>query len=387
MRQHVLASGSTQAIALLFFATATLAGFGAETATANADFLMEEINFRTHDGFSMFGKLVLPRSTPRAIVISVQTAEGATVDMKRPLGKGKTFNYYDLYRTKLTEMRIGHFSYEGRGIRMGGDLPRYEEIDHQIYNTSTLENKVRDILAAIATLRRKDGLKKTPILLMGASEGTLLAAEAAARQPDEVSGLVLYGVLATNLRETFRYIMSGGAFLKYEKSMDLDGDGDITKTEWDEVVKDTAFSQADTNKDGIFNVKDMEVLTKKYLDAIDANDFEVLQEWAKTSAAVAVPDNWFKDHFQHQTSWDFLSKLDIPVGCFHGDMDAMTPIAAVRQLEAKAMESGLTKMEFHYCKGLDHSLNVGRYFANGKLPQGHQAIFKFIDHIAPKSRE
>ena len=320
-------------------------------------------------------------------MISVQTAEGATVDMKRPLGKGKTFNYYDLYRTKLTDMGIGHFSYEGRGIRMGGDLPRYEKIDRKIYNTSTLDNKVRDILAAIATLRKRDGIKETPILLMGASEGTLLAAEAAVRQPDEVSGLVLYGVLVTNLRETFRYIMSGGAFLKYEKSMDTDGNGDITKAEWDKVVQDTPYSQADTNKDGTFNVKDMEVLTKKYLDAIDADDFEVLQAWAKTSAAVAVPDNWFKDHFQHRPNREFLSKLDIPVGCFHGDMDAMTPIASVQKLEAKAKESGLANLEFHYFKGLDHSLNVGQYFLNGKLPAGHQAIFKFIDRIVPKARD
>src|SRR6185503_6827009 len=106
-----------------------------------------EIPFKSHDGYDMFGKLTVPETgKPRAVLISVQTAEGATVDMKRPNGRGGTFNYFDLYRVKLPEMNVAHFSYEGRGIRMGPDPPRYEQIDRAIYDTSTLENKVCDIL-------------------------------------------------------------------------------------------------------------------------------------------------------------------------------------------------------------------------------------------------
>lgn len=282
------------------------------------DYFTTDVHFKTHDDVAMFGRLVLPKSNaPRAIVISVQTAEGATVDMKRSLGEGETFNYYDVYRRKLTEMNIGHFSYDGRGIGMGDELPRYEKISWDIYNTSTLDNKVKDILSAVETVRKQKGLSETPIFLLGASEGTLLAAEAASKNPKDIKGLVLYGVLVTNLRETFRYIMSEGDFLKY-RSMDTNNDDNISAEEWDKVVKETPFSAADKNEDGTFNVEDIKVLTRKYLDAIDENDFEVLHAWAKKSAAVAVPDNWFKDHFQHADNWSFLCKLDIPVGCFHG---------------------------------------------------------------------
>src|SRR5690606_5734594 len=103
-----------------------------------------------------------------------------------------------------------------------------------------------------------------PILLMGASEGTLLAAEAAARKPDSVAGLVLYGALVTNLRETFTYIMSDGEFLRY-RSLDADRDGAITREEWDSLVKGTDFSKADPDKDGKFTVADIRQVTKKYL--------------------------------------------------------------------------------------------------------------------------
>ena len=350
-------------------------------------YIVKDIAFKAHDGVAMLGRLVLPKSTaPRAIVIYVQTAEGATIDQKRLLGNGKTFNYYDLYREKLTAMDIGFFSYEGRGIRMGDDPPRYEKIDWDVYNTSTLENKVRDLLIAIETVQNQDGLRHTAILLMGASEGTLLVAEAAARKPDSVAGLTLYGVSAVNLRDHMKFIMSDGDFMRF-RALDENKDGVITKAEWDKSLKEHDFSKADLNADGKFTVADIMVATKKYLDAIDTDDYEVLQAWAKAAAALAIPEGWFRDHFAHADSWMFLSQLRVPIGYFHGDADRMAPISAVKELEVKAKKANLTNMEFHYFQGLDHSLNVVQYFVNGKLPEGHQAIFAFIDRIAPPIAE
>jgi hypothetical protein len=77
-----------------------------------------DVPFTSHDGHPIFGKLTLPDSgAPQALLMYVQTAEGAAVDMKRPLGGGKTFNYYDLYREKLPPINVAFFSYEGRGTR------------------------------------------------------------------------------------------------------------------------------------------------------------------------------------------------------------------------------------------------------------------------------
>ena len=105
-----------------------------------------EIPFTSYDGYEMFGKLTIPTSgQSHPVVIYVQTAEGMTVDTKRQKSRDTTFNYFDLYREKLPEMNVAFFSYEGRGIRMGDKPPRYETINWDIYNTSTLENKVRDI--------------------------------------------------------------------------------------------------------------------------------------------------------------------------------------------------------------------------------------------------
>jgi len=104
-----------------------------ETQTDQVKTKTIEIPFKSHDGYEMFGKLTVPESSGRhAVVIYVQTAEGATVDMKRSDGRGGTFNYFDLYRGKFPEMNVAFFGYEGRGIRMGDKPPRYEPIDWDI---------------------------------------------------------------------------------------------------------------------------------------------------------------------------------------------------------------------------------------------------------------
>ncbi len=352
------------------------------TTFLQAETKTTEFNFKTYDGYPMFGKLVLPATSGlHPVVIYVQTAEGMTVDMKRQLGKDKTFNYFDLYRTKLPEMNVGFFSYEGRGIAMGDAPPRYEKIDRAKYDTSTLDNKVRDAISAVELVRRLPGIDLKHIYLMGASEGTLLAVEAASRIPKEVAGLILYGVLTTNMRENFKYILSDGAFLPYRLALDKDGDGKVSKAEFEAVSK-TGWDRGDANGDGYFTVDDMRVLTKKYIDAVDHEDFGVLDAWATTNAAVATPKGWFKDHFAHKPMWDFMSKLNIPVGCFQGYSDTMANPSGVKSMEEKAKAAKKGKIEFHFFDGLDHSLNIGKYFVNGTIPPGHAAIFEFIKKLS-----
>lgn len=346
-----------------------------------------EIPFTSHDGYKMFGKLTVPTSGgAHAVVVYVQTAEGMTVDVKRQKTRSETFNYFDLYREKLPEMNVAFFSYEGRGVTMGDKPPRYETIDWDIYNTSTLENKVRDIMSAVQVVKKQRGINGSRVFLMGASEGTLLAAEAAARMPKQIRGLILYAVLTSTMRENFKYIVTGGAFLTWKQYFDTDKDGKISKQEFEadpnkyreRVLRKAPFEPMDKNGDGFLTVEEFGLLPNPLRDAVDQEKFEVLNQWAKTSAAVATPKDWFKDHFAHQPIWTFLSKLNIAVGLFQGDGDAMVPIEGVRKLEEMAKVAKKSKMEFHYFNSLDHSLNIWEYFFKGTIPTGHQAIFEFI---------
>jgi pimeloyl-ACP methyl ester carboxylesterase len=367
-----------------------------DQASPKAEVITREIDFGTHDGHAMRGKLTVPKSGElKAVVIYVQTAEGMTMDMRRPLDGGRTFAYFDLYREKLPEMGVGFFSYEGRGIRNGKAPPRFEEIDWEVFDTGPLENKVRDVWAAIEVVRRQPGIGWKPVFVMGASEGTLIAAEAAAGRPAEVQGLILYAVMSDTMRSTFKFIVSDGGFLAYRGFFDTNADGKISRAEFEadpkkyreRVFKNAAFAVFDKDGDGDFTVEDMRVLSKPYLDAVDNDNYEILNRWAKTSAGVVTPVNWFKDHFSHPPIWTFLSKVDVPVGLFHGTADTATPVEGVRKLEALAKQAGKSKMRFHYFEGLDHTLNVSTYFMRGTLPAGHRAIVEFIREQTASPKE
>jgi len=374
------------ALSLLFaiLADAAHAGGGARTI---------EIPFTTHDDYEMFGKLTLPESGgPHAVVIYVQTAEGMTVDMKRPDGRGGTFNYFDLYAKKLPEMNVAFFRYEGRGIRLGDAPPRYEQIERDVYDTSTLENKVLDILSAVQVVREQADIDTSRIFLMGASEGTLLAAQAAAKEPKQIAGLILYGVMTSNMRDTFRYILTEGAHISYCGRFDANHDGVISKAEYEadpgkyrtNLFKGLGFEVFDVDGDGSWTVADTAARAKPMLDAIDQENYQILDAWARTSAAVSTPRDWFKNHFAQQPIWTSLSQLDVPVGLFQGALDTSVPIAGVRNLEQQAKKAGKTKMEFHYFENLEHTLGIGSYFVTGKLPDGHKAIFEFIERQTRK---
>ena len=377
----------TVAATILLAMTFSPAGATARVQAAQAKPKTIDIPFKTHDGYPMFGRLTMPDTAGRhPVVIYVETAEGMTVDMKRPKPGGGTFNYFDLYREKLPEMNVAFFSYEGRGISMGAEPTRYEKIDWEIYNTSTLDNKVRDLLSAVQVVQKQSGIDASQIFLMGASEGTLLAAETASRVPKQIKGLVLYGVMSSNMRETFKFILTDGAFLTYRKVFDTDKDGRISKAEFEadpnkyrqDVFRNAGFEHFDANGDGFWTAEEMKTLSKYCLDAVDADNYEILNAWTKTSAGVSTPKDWFKDHFAHPSIWTFLSKLDLSVGLFQGLADTAASAEGVKKMEEQAKKAGESNMHFYYFENLDHSLGILRYFVRGTLPDGHKAIFEFI---------
>ena len=346
-----------------------------------------DVSFKSHDGHEMFGRLTMPASPGlHAVVIYVQTAEAMTADMRRPGPRGSTFNYFDLYREKLSELSVGFFGYEGRGVRSGETPPRYERIDSDVYNTSTLDNKVRDVLTAVSLVKQQPGVDPSQIFLLGSSEGTLLAAEAAARAPKEIKGLILYAVLSSTLRDALKYMSADGNFLMLRKFFDTDKDGKISQKEFDDdprrlrrsAMPTVGFGVFDLDGDGYYTVDEARTRVKELRQAIDADNFEIIDGYLAKTAMVSIPKGWAKDEFAQSPMWTFLSGLNMPIGLFHGSDDNLTDIEGVRKLEDQARKAGKTNMEFHYFDGLDHTLGIVEYFVRGTLPEGHKAMFEFV---------
>jgi pimeloyl-ACP methyl ester carboxylesterase len=355
----------------------------AQAPSAAVPYKTIEISFRVDDGQELFGKLTLPDGDARRpVVMMIQTAEAQTVD-SRVQGPRGPIDFFDLYRKELAQIGVAFFSYEGRGIRTGDKPPRYVAIDRASFNTSTLDRKVRDAMGAVRMLRTRSDVDPSQVFLKGTSEGTLLAVETATRLPGEIKGLVLSSVVA-DMREAIKFMMIDGTFMNHRTFWDTNDDGTITHQEFEadrRGVRRAAkieFSVFDVNGDGVYTIDDLRIRLKKYVEAVDAGDLVTVGEWLKASAALELPDGWLKDHFAHPSTWSYLSKLDLPVGIFHGEADANTPVSGVKALERQAIGAGKTRMEFHYFAGEDHSLGGLDYFLRGAPSEGYRELFAYV---------
>jgi len=350
--------------------------------------ITREIRFMSDDGYDMLGRLTLP-DTPgqHPVLVLVQTAEAQAMEPQTRNAQGERVPVYSLYRNNLTPFNIGFFTYEGRGVftpAAGGS-----QIDRTVYDTSTLDNKVRDGIKAVRVLQKEAGVDASQIFLRGISEGTLLAAEIATRIPDEVKGLVLSGVIGDTMKSSLKFMAGGGAYMQHLGHWDADKDGRISAQEFETDPKGirklmpatTTFRTFDTDGDGFYTVSEYLALSKPLVDLIEAENFDVIEGWLKTTAAVAVPNPmraWLKDHFSQPSMWDLVSKLPMSIGFFQGESDANTSAADMRALEQKAKTAGKTNLEFLYYVGLDHGLGTSEYFASGTPSSGYRAIFDFM---------
>jgi hypothetical protein len=70
------------------------------------------------------------------------TSATTTRDIKFTSHDGYDMPVYSLYRNNLTPLNVGFFTYEGRGVFTSATGGR--QIERTVYDTSTLDNKVRD---------------------------------------------------------------------------------------------------------------------------------------------------------------------------------------------------------------------------------------------------
>ncbi len=347
-----------------------------------------DIKFTSHDGHAMLGRLTLPNTPgPHPILVLVQTAEAQAMEPQTRNAQGERVPVYSLYRNNLTPLKIGFFAYEGRGVFTSPTGGR--QIDRTVYDTSTLDNKVRDGIAAVRVLQKEAGVDASQIFLRGLSEGTLIAVEIAAMIPNEVKGLVLSGVIGDTLKSSLKFMASGGAYMQHLGHWDADRDGRISAQEFEtdpkgirkQMPSTVVFRTFDTDGDGFYTLAEYLAKSKPLVDLIEAENFDVIERWLQAAAAVPVPNPtraWLKDHFSRPSMWDTVSKLTMTVGFFQGEIDANTSAADVRVLEQKAKTAGKTNLEFSYYAGLDHGLGTLEYFTRGAPSPGYAAIFAFM---------
>ncbi len=363
----------------------TLPGFTKknETLTGNTT-TSELLKIKSFDGYTLTGKLDLPvnASTVSTLVIFVPGTGPNTYDNHRLVG-GKEFNYYDLFAKELGKRQVGFFRYNTRGVDIGTNPPMYDTIDKKEYVKYTPTNQAQDIEAMITELKKNEKLKDAKIVLLGWSEGTIIAPLVAERNKVEVSSLMLAGYCNEKMQDIIEWQLSGASsMIFYCRYFDVNFDGVISKKEFNadpnSLINSTlggvTFEQLDMNKDKKLTKIDFAALLVNQKDnvltAIEKGD----DEWLWNNY-FQITSEWLTDHAKLKANKDTLMKLTIPVNMFHGVYDQNVPLQGVYDIYDAYQAKSKTNMKAFIFDQNDHDLNYIQYPFYNVIPEGLVRIF------------
>jgi pimeloyl-ACP methyl ester carboxylesterase len=356
----------------------------------------EIVKIALSDGETMTGKLDLPPGDGdvRALVMFIAGTGPNTYLNHRQLG-GAEFNYFDLFVDEFAKRGVGFFAYNRRGVEIGDTPPYYDKVDPEKYKKYLPGIETKDIGAAIAHLRALPRLKSAKIVLLGWSEGTILAAMAAESADNGIAALLLAGYAHENMSDIITWQLSGEpSILNIRKYFDADKDNAITKSEYESTAagaaymrtnafKGAAFEDIDVDKDGKIDAADFKIINggrlKAVMSAVEKGDDAWI--WANF---FRVTSAWLKEYFALEPNKTRLPRLDLPIYVFHGEDDANVSVAGVLDLQARFAQKGKTNLQCFVFKGHDHDLNYMLWPVKKTIPEGIRKIFDVAGEIAGK---
>src|ERR1044072_148257 len=356
-------------------------------------FASEIVKFTLFDGETVEGKLSLPAEAPRIkeLIIYIHGTGPGTYDEHRKMGNTE-FNYFDLFAQEFNNRGIAFFTYNKRGVTTGDTPPLYEKVDREKYKKVLPSVEVKDIATFIATLRKDKRLSKARIVLMGWSEGSIIASLAADEKKNNVSALLLAGYANDNLFDVIKWQNGGGAsMVNIRNYFDTNHDNQISKEEYESDAKPATafrtqafggakFEQLDVNKDDIINAADFGLLNKTRYDAIlaavDKND----DEWIWNNY-FHVTTAWLREHFALEANKTRLLRANIPIYIFQGEDDANCPVEGVYDLREKFKKAGKTNLHAFIFKAHNHDLNYIDWLTKKEMPEGIRKLFESAEEL------
>ena len=338
---------------------------------------------KAEDGVTLTGKLDLPNQGPvDRLVLFVNGSGPNTYENKRQLGED-TFQYFDLFAQQLTARGVGFFRWNTRGVSLGSEPPQYQTINEAEYATYLPENSVKDIGKWIEALRQEERLKNTQIILLGWSEGTIIAPLAAQAYPKEIAGLVLAGYCNERMDDILEWQQTGGSSMVfYSQYFDTNGDGSISKEELDadpygvKAQIGADFASIDVDGSGSITREDFrQMLAPSYQalkDAVARGD----DAWLAENYGVRLTSAWFRAHEKLLPNRQVLPQLSLPIAIFQGTADGNCDVAGAQAIAKTFEEQGKTNLDLHIYQGYDHDLNYLLYPMGMGMPQAFEDLFQ-----------
>ena len=355
----------------------------------------ELLTITSFDGYSFYGRLNMPGCyRPVSKLVIYVHGSGANTYYNRLYLPGiGVVNYFDPWAEMFVAEGVAFFTYNVRGVSITDDWP-YREIDIEAYRLYLPHNSVMDIYHMISALRENSRLANAQVLLLGMSEGSIIAPLFVEKFPEMVDGLFLMGVPIDGMYDVIRWQTSGGPSMAwYRYHFEADDRGRISREAFyadlhgviDSILGGSAFESIDVNNDGYIDEQDMVILiqdvvphmTPAFADEMIAAIEREDDDWLAENYPVLLTSAWFREHIALRSNYELLPDLYLPIYIFHGMLDQNVYVRRVYDMYARFAELGQINLTIHTFSAHDHGLNIASMFY-GELSDGRQAVINAI---------
>lgn len=307
-------------------------------------------NFTTTDGLRIRGKITIPVKNQQSKYPAVVFLHGSgALDMNLWLpgqvtADGKPHKMFEVLAHKIGSENFITYRYNKRGVT---DQPQGgPTVDKTIFASGDVKMLIADARSAIDVLRKNPQVDPDKIILIGLSEGTVLA-PLIAKEDQNIAGLVLVSLAGRNLQDIlyFQFVQRNIDVVK--KQVDENKD-DLISVDESKKHPELAlpFDVIDINKDNSISIPELEAIL---LD----------QYYSEQTKNLTGPyKNWFSQHFALPPNYKNIETFKGPTLLMQGDQDFQTPLSEALLVANNLKQTGHTDYQLLTYVGLGHGLGA-----------------------------
>lgn len=352
------------------------------TFTALAvDLEHHDFTVTTRDGHTLSGRLSRPVGIdgPLPVVVAAPGSGPWTHERPIPLPDGGRFDYAELYAGLAAERGLAYVQIAKRGCTATSEPP-FLTASREVFGTVTVDVLSSDLADGLRTVRTLPGIDPSRIALVGISEGTLTGPRAVLAAPDGVRGVALVGYVEDSPMEVSRWQHGVGAFRNIARRADLDRDGRVSHTEWEEVFPQQTglWIARDLDGDGFLEPGEMARRNRRALRHLEKALARRDDDWL-WRYRVQMNHRMWTEEAERVQNHGILLQLATNVAIFHGEHDGNVPVEGALAASMAFAERG-RPLHLEVVPRGDHVLaRPGETFdETGRLPPAWNDLFDVV---------